>query len=205
MSTYIIRWFVWHMRNERIQINWRCNLSFILELKIYRVGLIICLVTGFYFVFYKTRHNKIFYQEIKDIGFCAACDNIVYGVAVCRDGHRIIKREELRDGCRWWQNEMWRQLARDVKISLGLLNVHLCFAVGRNIYDYGGKTVLAVRQFLLLHSPRGTVKRGSRTKVIIISWQRKAICRRILHCAIIFTDRNRTVIATLFSKRSKQF
>lgn len=50
---------------------------------------------------------------------------------------------------------------RDVKISLGLLNVHLCFAVGRNIYDYGGETVLAVRQFLLLHSSCCTVKRDS--------------------------------------------
>jgi len=80
------------------------------------------------------------------------------------------------------QNEMWRQLARNVKISLGLLNVHLCFAVGRNIYDYEGKTVLAVRQFLSLHSPRCTV--GLRAKVII-SHKRKATCRKILHRAII--------------------
>lgn len=101
---------------------------------------------------------------------------------------------------------MARQLARDVKISLGLLNVHLCFAVGRNIYDYGGKTVLAVRQFLLLHSPRCTVKRGSRTKVII-SPGRKAAKFYIVqlfyglqshcHCYVIFN------VCTNIKKREK--
>lgn len=95
---------------------------------------------------------------------------------------------------RWWQNEMWRQLACNVKISLGLLNVHLCFAVGRNIYDYGGKTVLAVRQFLLLHSPRCTIKRDSRNKSNIIS--RKAIYRKILHRPIILQTRHCDVICS---------
>lgn len=91
---------------------------------------------------------------------------------------------------------MWRQLARDVKISLGLLNVHLCFAVGRNIYDYGGKTVLAVRQFLLLHSSPSpypvkccTVNHDSRTKVII-SRDQQAIYRKIY--IDYFTYRNPT-------------
>lgn len=97
---------------------------------------------------------------------------------------------------RWWQNEMWRQLARDVKISLELLNVHLCFAVGCNIYDYGGKTVLAVRQFLLLHSllycqARFTGK-GNITGT-------EDYLSQNFTSYDFFTDRNRTVIMTLFS------
>lgn len=44
-------------------------------------------------------NNKIFYQRIKDFGFCVAYNDIVYDIIIRRDSRRIIKREELRDGC----------------------------------------------------------------------------------------------------------
>lgn len=62
---------------------------------------------------------------------------------------------------------MWRQLARDVKISLELLNVHLCFAIGYNIYDYGGVKQYSRFVSFYCYIPHCTVKRDSRAKVII--------------------------------------